>query len=179
MPKQASADTAVARSSDRLTPLIVESARAATPADVSDLVTLCEMAREEMAPKRGGEVLSRLDPWAAGIRGHLDWCLAADQIVVVTGCIDDTPVGYGIMRVSPAPDGNMHAVVEELFVDVDARSVSVGETMMGFLCDEALGRGALGIESLALPGDRATKNFFEVQGMVARAIVVHRWLDGR
>jgi len=35
------------------------------------------------------------------------------------------------------------------------------------------------VQSTALPGDRATKNFFESQGMVARAILVHRWLDGR
>ena len=40
-------------------------------------------------------------------------------------------------------------------------------------------RGALAIQSVALPGDRATKNFFETHGMVARAIIVHRWLDGR
>jgi hypothetical protein len=40
-------------------------------------------------------------------------------------------------------------------------------------------RGAVAIQSTALPGDRATKNFFESQGMVARAIIVHRWLDGR
>jgi len=53
----------------------------------------------------------------------------------------------------------------------------VGEAMVGLLFEEATTRGAIGIESLALPGDRATKNFFETQGMVARAIIVHRWLD--
>ena len=35
-------------------------------------------------------------------------------------------------------------------------------------------RGCVGVDSLALPGDRATKNFFESFGLVARAIVVHR-----
>ena len=45
------------------------------------------------------------------------------------------------------------------------------------LIAEATARGAVGIEALALPGDRATKNFFEAQGMVARAIIVHRQLD--
>ena len=32
------------------------------------------------------------------------------------------------------------------------------------------------MDSLALPGDRATKNFFETHGLVARAITVHRRL---
>jgi hypothetical protein len=34
--------------------------------------------------------------------------------------------------------------------------------------------GCVGIDSLALPGNRETKNFFETFGLVARAIVVHR-----
>ena len=34
--------------------------------------------------------------------------------------------------------------------------------------------GAVGIDALALPGDRATKNFFETAGLTARAILVHR-----
>jgi hypothetical protein len=32
------------------------------------------------------------------------------------------------------------------------------------------------VDSLALPGDRHTKNFFEAFGLVARAIVVHKTL---
>jgi hypothetical protein len=36
--------------------------------------------------------------------------------------------------------------------------------------------GCFGVDSLALPGDRHTKNFFESFGLVARAIVVHRKL---
>jgi hypothetical protein len=38
-------------------------------------------------------------------------------------------------------------------------------------------RGCVGVDGLALPGNRATKNFFETFGLVARAIVVHRRLD--
>jgi len=35
-------------------------------------------------------------------------------------------------------------------------------------------RGCRGVDSLALPGERATKNFFERYGLTARAIIVHR-----
>lgn len=46
--------------------------------------------------------------------------------------------------------------------------------MVGFLIDHATVAGAIGVDSLALPGDRGTKNFFESFGLKARAIVVHR-----
>ena len=39
------------------------------------------------------------------------------------------------------------------------------------------GQGCFGVDSLALPGDRHTKNFFESFGLVARAIIVHRSLS--
>ena len=57
--------------------------------------------------------------------------------------------------------------------------MGVGEILIETLKADAMERGAVAIQSTALPGDRATKNFFESQGMVARAIIVHRWLDGR
>ena len=64
-------------------------------------------------------------------------------------------------------------------MDPGARSVGVGEVILEALLMEASGRGAVAIQSVALPGDRSTKNFFEAHGMVARAIIVHRWLDRR
>ena len=48
--------------------------------------------------------------------------------------------------------------------------------MMELMVSAARQAGAEGIDSLALPGDRATKNFFERFGLTARAIVVHRSL---
>jgi hypothetical protein len=35
-------------------------------------------------------------------------------------------------------------------------------------------RDCLGVDAIALPGNRDTKNFFETFGLVARAILVHR-----
>jgi hypothetical protein len=40
-------------------------------------------------------------------------------------------------------------------------------------------QGCIGIDTLALPGHRAAKNFFEESGFIARAIVMHRRLDRR
>ncbi len=171
--------TAAAPLRDPVGDLSVEAARRATSADSTDLEELLAASRREMAHKRGGEVLTRLDQSAPDLPARVFECLASPDVTVALGTIDGVSVGYGVMRVSEAADGAPHAVVEELFVYPEARSVGVGEALMAFLVTEAEERGALGIEATALPGDRATKNFFEIQGMVARAIVVHRWLDGR
>jgi hypothetical protein len=55
--------------------------------------------------------------------------------------------------------------------------VGVGEAVMDHLVAWCRAQGCFGVDSLALPGDRQTKNFFESFGLVARAIVVHRPLD--
>jgi|TARA_B100001079_G_scaffold56320_2_gene47175 GNAT superfamily N-acetyltransferase len=157
----------------------VEVAREASAADCADLEALLAASRGDMTRKRGAEVLARLDRSAHDLAARVHECLESPEVVVAVGTIDGTTVGYGVMRISEVADGNPHAVVEELFVDPEARSVGVGEALMEYLIEDAKVRGALWIEALALPGDRATKNFFESQRMVARAIVVHRWLDGR
>ena len=84
-----------------------------------------------------------------------------------------------MMTMGAVSVGSGQAVVEEIFVEPEARAVGVGESILGALLEVAKERGALAIQSVALPGDRATKNFFETHGMVARAIIDHRWLDGR
>jgi len=63
-----------------------------------------------------------------------------------------------------------------------ARPLWVGE-LAGAMTELALdwfaGSGCTGVDALALPGARATKNFFEENGFTARLLVVHRRLDGR
>ena len=68
-------------------------------------------------------------------------------------------------------------MVDELFVEPEARGVGVGEAMMDLLVAWCVERGCVGIDAVALPGDRDTKNFFETFGLKARAIVVHRPLE--
>ena len=94
----------------------------------------------------------------------------------VVGTIDGVPVGYGASRLVDLADGTVLSEVSDLYVDPEARGVGVGEAMMDLLVAHATEAGAVGIDSLALPGDRETKNFFETFGLTARAIVVHRSL---
>jgi GNAT superfamily N-acetyltransferase len=67
-------------------------------------------------------------------------------------------------------------VVDDLYTEPGCRELGLGELTMEALVDWCRGQGCFGVDSLALPGDRHTKNFFESFGLVARAIIVHRSL---
>jgi GNAT superfamily N-acetyltransferase len=154
------------------------SARPATSEDLPALVTLATAAIEELTPNRGGAVWRRQQarplPPGDSLRADLD---DADAFVAV-GTIDDTVIGYGVLRLEHLGDGSILGVISDLFTLEGARGVSVGEHVMDALIEWAAGRGCFGVDSVALPGDRHTKNFFESFGLVARAIVVHRSLEG-
>jgi ribosomal protein S18 acetylase RimI-like enzyme len=73
-------------------------------------------------------------------------------------------------------DGSHLGVITDLYVEPAARSVGVGEAVTAAIADHCRSRGCAGIDVVALPGHRATKNFFEEQGFTARAIVMHHSL---
>lgn len=152
----------------------MEATRPAGPDDAEVVVALARQAREDARIKRGGPLLVdeglRQEPLETTLLTS-----SPDERVVV-GTVDDVPVGYGVIRITLLPSGERLGIVEELFVDPEARGVSVGESIMDDLVSFCRDRGCVGIDALALPGDRATKNFFETFGLVARAIVVHRAL---
>jgi GNAT superfamily N-acetyltransferase len=154
-----------------------ESARTATLDDLDELVALAQLAIDEKRTQRGGELWSRRerrpDPLDESLRASIG---APDQEVAV-GLLDGTVVGYGAVRIELLADGGQLGIVDDLFVDPGARAVGVGEVLMNHLMDWCRRRGCIGVDSVALPGDRSTKNFFESFGLVARAIVVHHRFD--
>jgi ribosomal protein S18 acetylase RimI-like enzyme len=96
---------------------------------------------------------------------------------LVVGTIDGTVVGFGVAVVEILRSGAALGVITDLFVEPEARAVSVGEALASQLvafCDE---RGCIGVDAFALPGHRAAKNFFEEFGFTARGIVMHRRHD--
>jgi len=153
-------------------------ARPATVEDLPALAHLATAAIEELAPHRGGEVwrrqLARPIPPDDSLRADLE----DPATHVVAGTIDGTPVGYGVVRVDTMRDGSRLGVISDLFTLEGAREVAVGEHVMEALVAWAASEGCFGVDSIALPGDRETKNFFESFGLVARAIVVHRPIPG-
>lgn len=149
-------------------------------ANATDLERLAELAREtvaELRPTRGGEVWARTAGRAEPVEDALRAALADHDHLVVVGSVDESVVGYGVARYNELRDGGRLGVIGDLFVEPDFRGVGVGEAMMTLLVDWCEEQGCFGVDSVALPGNRPTKNFFEAFGLVARAIVVHRSFD--
>lgn len=155
----------------------MESARRAGPDDLADVISLAREGQTELRPNRGGAIWAvreaRREPIDSDISAAVS---GAPGTAAVVGLIDVAVVGYGTMHFETLHDDAVLAVVTDLFVTAEARGVGVGEAMMDLLIEEATAAGAIGIDALALPGDRATKNFFERYGLTARAILVHRSL---
>jgi GNAT superfamily N-acetyltransferase len=154
---------------------------AARPAVADDLPAVADLATAAAAEKReqkGGELWWRRERRPGDPAVDLAAMVAAPDRELAVGTLDGTVVGYGVVRREPLPDGGVLGVIEDIYVDPGARAVGIGEALMDHLLDWCRGQGCFGVDSLALPGDRATKNFFESFGLVARAIVVHRPLDG-
>lgn len=155
----------------------MESARPATVDDAPRLAALHDLAIAEVSPARGGELLAvrsarerPQEELAAAIEdpGHL----------VVAGEIDGWIAGYCAVRAEVLRDGSTLGVIDDLYVEADARQVGVGEAMVDAVLEWCNEMRCRGIDAVALPGDRHTKNFFETFGFTARAIVVHRALPG-
>jgi GNAT superfamily N-acetyltransferase len=154
-----------------------EEARTAVAADLPRVAELAEAAVEELRAGRGGAVWARQAARRPPFLSDLERQLAAPDHVVVVGTVDGVIMGYGVGRHEVLADGGRLGVVTDLYTDVGCRELGIGEAMMGSLIDWCATVGCFGVDSLALPGDRHTKNFFESFGLVARAIVVHRPLQ--
>lgn len=158
---------------------IDEGARRAIESDIAAMAELAAEAAAEMAPRRGGYVWSRLEARSGSLDQSLVDDYRADDALLVVGTIDGAVVGYGAIRLVALHDGAVLGRVTDIYVMPEARGVGVGEAMMDQMLDWARRRGCIGVDSLALPGDRDTKNFFETHGLVARSITVHRALADR
>jgi GNAT superfamily N-acetyltransferase len=146
----------------------------ATAADVPRLAILTAEAVAEQAEGRGGSIWSRREARDRPAGASLAAAVADPDELVLAGTIDEAVIGYAAAHVEALADGALLGVVTDIYVESEARGVGVGEAMIDQVvawCEE---RGCVGVDALALPGNRHTKNFFETFGLTARAIVVHR-----
>lgn len=154
----------------------MEAVRRATVDDVPVLATLTAAAVEEQRDSRGGPVWSVREAREVPAEPSLKASLDDPSQLVLAGTIDDVVVGYAAVRTEDLRDGTRLGVITDIYTEAGAREVGIGE----LLIDEALAwcteQGCRGVDALALPGNRETKNFFETAGLVARAIVVHKKL---
>ena len=153
----------------------MEGARRATAADVPRLAELWQAARDELGgAERGGALFVGREARADAESLAAD--IEAGDAVVLAGTLDDVVVGLATGHVERLRDGRALGVIRELYVEPEGRGVAVGEAMMAELLAWFREQECIGVDALALPGARATKNFFEASGFSARLLVMHHRL---
>jgi GNAT superfamily N-acetyltransferase len=152
---------------------VTELARPATPADVPRLAELARAVRDEMMELRGGPLFlareARPEPLEDGLAAEM----ADPAHAIFAGTLDDVVLGYAAVRVEELRTGDVLAVLTDLYVEPEARAVGVGERLMEAVLEWCKEHHATAVDTYALPGDRNTKNFFEMSGFTARLLVMH------
>ena len=156
---------------------MMEGCRPAAPDDLPLLEEFAELAVAEQADNRGGWVWSRRETRIPPFRASLETAFHNPDEQLWVGQIDDVPVGYAVAGVELLRTGELLGRITDMWVQPEARQVGVGEALVANVIEWCTERGCVGIDSLALPGNRATKNFFETFGFKARLLTVYRPLD--
>jgi ribosomal protein S18 acetylase RimI-like enzyme len=154
----------------------VEASRPATADDLARVVALAHEQRAELAPMRGGELWQLRDTWPSPIDDVYRALLERDDASVVVATIDDVVLGFGVVLVEELRDDTRLGVITDLYVEPPAREVGLGDAIAADLVEFCRAHGCRGVDAVALPGHRVTKNFFEGHGFAARALVMHRSL---
>jgi GNAT superfamily N-acetyltransferase len=157
----------------------MEGSRPASVEDLPRIAELAKLARDELVPMKGGALWSAREAVAEPFEDAYGALIDRDDAVVVVGTVDETVVGFGVATLERLRTGEALGIIGDLFVEPGARAVGVGEAMADDLVAFCAAHGCTGIDALALPGHRTTKNFFEGSGFTARALVMHRALDDR
>lgn len=146
----------------------------ATAADVPVLVDLYRSLEQEM------EALHPMWPLADAlpepVAGSLLEAIEKDESFVVVGTIDSYPFGFLYGRVEellPQAGGERIGSIRLVFVEEEARQVSIGEVMRDLAMERFREWGLTKFDAHVLPGHRLAKNFFEAGGFSARSIVMH------
>lgn len=152
----------------------MDGCRPATDADVPRLAELARAVIAELAPTRGGAVWKAREARAEPLAENLGPLLDHPGHRVLVGTIDGVVMGYAVGRLERLSDGSTLGVIDDIFVEAGARGIGIGEGMINELIAWCRRAGCIGIDAMALPGHRLTKNFFEESGFSARQLVMHR-----
>lgn len=138
--------------------------------DDTDVLEILESeARLSLVEFRGGDRLSVEVP----IIGS-KWALALEDrsLHVLVGGLNESVMGFLVARIK-----DRIAIVEQVFVTHNARTLGVGDALVSAIIFWAKSNSFKSLDALALPGDRETKNLYERSGLVARLITVTKTLE--
>lgn len=149
-------------------------ARPAKASDLPRLVELLESGILGLRAQRGGLLAAGRPRSGGDLRELVASSISDAARAVMVGTLDDQPVGLALVHTEALSEDGDVGVIDTLYVEPAGRGVGVGEGVMSAVLDWLASRGCVGVDSSALPGDRATKSFLESAGFKARLIVLHR-----
>ncbi len=159
----------------------MEAVRKATSGDAQALAELSSQLRDHLLSHRGGSLLmaeGRLPSAGAFDPEQLAASMVDPDRSVLVGTIDGVVVGMALGRIETLRGDTRLGQLEGCYVESDARSVGVGRLLVDTLMAWFEECRCIGVDGVALPGDREGKSFFEAAGFKARLLVMHRSLEG-
>lgn len=152
----------------------MQAVRRAGPDDLAAIVALAHRQRTETAGQRGGALWARDDARPEPLEAAYSALVGSEDALIVVATSNESVVGFGAAEIRLLPAGGTLGILTDLYVEPEARRGGVGEGVLAMLADFCCGRDCVGIDALALPGQRAAKSFFEKMGFTARLLVMHR-----
>lgn len=137
--------------------------RIAQPQDAAAIVQLEQQCVHESESFRGSAQLQEAAP---AIGNDLEHILANVNQSVFVIMSSDEVCGFAQMEITDSV-----ALVRRVYVQLTARELGAGATLIDELRKHARLQGCTRIDAYALPGDRLTKNLFERAGMKARLLI--------
>ena len=137
--------------------------RIAQPQDAAAIVQLEEQCVHESESFRGSAQLQEAAPAIGNDLEHILENVNHSVFVIMSS---DEVSGFAQMEITDTV-----ALVRRVYVQLTARELGAGATLIDELRKHARLRGCTRIDAYALPGDRLTKNLFERAGMKARLLI--------
>jgi hypothetical protein len=152
-----------------------EAVREALPGDHQRVGELLGELVDRVVAQRGGSLLVDPDRQGSGtVVPPLSDLLGDGDRLVLLGTLDDVVTGVMICHHEERAGHGRHGVLDACFVESEARGLGLGHLLLDSALAWLGSQGCVGVDGVALPGDRAAKSFFEAAGFKARAITMHR-----
>ncbi len=136
---------------------------------------MCQQGLAARRGRRGGTLLLASGPDLSD--RALRQMLQAPESLLVAGLDGEAVAGVAVAVEHTLGARQRIARVELLYVERSHRRAGVAREMLQSIDQWSRVRGQIGVDVLALPGDRATKAFLEQMGYLARLLVMHKSLE--
>ena len=113
-------------------------------------------------PSESGRAAGLIERWGADANTE-----------VLVGTFSDVVVGIAVGTLKRLGT-RLVGQIECFYVEPAARTVGVGQAIVGSLVEWFAEQGCTDVDAVALPGDRSSKQLLESSGFKARLLILHR-----